>query len=116
MTSHQGDRALPSPIVLSRRERTTLLDYYRTHPDPAVRLRAHLLLLLADGHSWSLITTVLFCSTRTIARWQERFRAGGLPSLLGQPRGAPPRYGRHWLTLVVQWFTTCSPRAFGFFR
>ncbi len=28
--------------------------------------------LLADGHPWSLIVTVLYCSTRTIARWKER--------------------------------------------
>jgi putative transposase len=107
---------LPSPIVLSPSERNTLLDYYRRDGDPAVRLRAHILLLLADEHSWSLITTVLFCSTRTIARWQKRFHQGGLPALFGQPRGARPRYGRYWLNLVVQWFTTCSPQVFGFFR
>jgi transposase len=107
---------LPHRIVLSPDDRTILLDYYRADADPAVRLRAHILLLLADGHSWSLITTVLFCSSRTIARWQKRFHHGGLPALFGQPRGAPPRYGSYWLTLVVQWFTTCSPRAFGFFR
>lgn len=77
---------------------------------------AHIVLLLADGHSWSLITTVLFCSSRTIARWQQRFRSGGLPALLGQPRDAPVRYGSHWLRLVVHWFTHCSPQLFGFFR
>jgi putative transposase len=48
-------------------ERNTILDYYRRHADPSVRLRAHIILLLADGHSWSLITTMLFCSTQTIA-------------------------------------------------
>src|SRR5271165_1600837 len=116
MTSHQGDRALPSRIILSDDDRITLLDYYRAHADPAVRLRAHILLLLADGHSWSLITTVLFCSSRTIARWHKRFHRDGLPALFGQPRGTRPRYGPYWLTLVVQWFTTCTPQAFGFFR
>jgi putative transposase len=107
---------LPSPIVLSQSDRNTLLDYYRAHSDPAIRLRAHILLLLADGYSWALITTVLFCSSRTLARWQKRFHQGGLPALFGQPRGALPRYGHYWLTVVVQWFTTCSPRTFGFFR
>jgi transposase len=92
------------------------LDYYRGHADPAVRLRAHIILLLADGHTWGLITTVLFCSSRTIARWQKRFQQGGLAALSGQPRGAPVRYGRYWLSLVVRWFTTFSPQAFGFFR
>lgn len=107
---------MPSRIVLSNDDRATLLDFYRAHPDPAVRLRAHIVLLLADEHSWSLITTVLFCSSRTVARWQQRFQHGGLPALVGQQRGARPRYGAHWLTLVVGWFTTCSPRAFGFGR
>ena len=37
-------------------------------------LRWHILSLLADGHSWSLITAVLFCSSRTVARWQHRFQ------------------------------------------
>jgi len=107
---------LPSRIVLSDDDRITLLDYYRAHSDPDVRLRAHLLLLLADGHSWRLITTVLFCSTRTIARWQKRFHRGGVPALFGQPRGPRARYGHYWLTLVVHWFTECKPQAFGFFR
>jgi Homeodomain-like domain len=43
-------------------------------PDPQVRLRAHLILLLADGHAWALIAAVLFCSTATIARWKDRFQ------------------------------------------
>ncbi len=107
---------MPSSIVLSPRERNTLLDYYRGHADPEVRLRAHILLLLADGHPWSLITTVLYRSSRTIARWQKRFRAGGLPALVDHARGAPPRYGRRRLDLVVQWFTAGSPRVFGFCR
>lgn len=33
-----------------------------------MRLRAHIILLLAQGYSWALISAVLFCSTRTIAR------------------------------------------------
>jgi transposase len=107
---------LPPRIVLSAGDRAALLSYYRGPADAGLRLRAHVLLLLADGHSWALITAVLFCSSRTIARWQRRFDEGGLPALFGRPRGAPPRYGRYWLDLVVHWFTACSPRVFGFFR
>jgi putative transposase len=103
-------------IVLSPAQRNTLLDYYRSHSDPAVRLRCHILLLLGDGHSWSLITTVLFCSSRTIDRWQKRFQSGGVSAVLGQRRGAPRRYGQYWVMLVVHWFTTLSPRVFGFLR
>ena len=35
-------------IVLTRKERKVLLQCYRTSADPAVRLRAHILLLLAS--------------------------------------------------------------------
>jgi transposase len=107
---------MSSPIILSADDRTTLLDFYRSHADPDVRLRAHIVLLLAAGHRWSLITTVLFCSSRTIARWQSRFRAEGVPGLFGQRLGAPPRYGGAWIDLVVRWFTTLTPRVFGFLR
>jgi putative transposase len=103
-------------IRLSQEERNSLLDYYRGHDDPAIRLRAHIILLLAEGHSWGLISAVLFCSSRTIARWKARFEAGRLPGLIGRTPGAPPRYGHYWVTLVVHWFTACLPRDFGFVR
>ena len=107
---------MPLSIALSRSERNALLEYYRADTDPTMRLRAHIILLLAEGHPWGLIAALLFCSTRTIARWQRRFQHGRVPALLGRPRGGPRRYGRYWMELVVQWFTTCSPRAFGFLR
>ena len=78
-------------IALRRSERKTLLDHYRRHPDPAVRLRAHLLLLLAAGYPWATIVAVLFCSTRTIARWKRRFEQGGVPAVLGIQAGDNPR-------------------------
>ena len=56
-------------IVLSPEPRTALLDRYRKDPDPEVRFRSHILLLLADGHTWATVATVLFCSSRTIDRW-----------------------------------------------
>ena len=74
-------------ISLGRAEGKRLLELYRRHPDPAVRKRGHMVLLLADGHPWSLIVTVLYCSTRTIARWKERYEAGGLEALFGERRG-----------------------------
>jgi len=72
-------------ITLYADERKTLLDYYRHHPDPSIRLRTHIILLLADGHSWSLLTAVLFCSTATIARWKKRFEQDRVRGLLGLP-------------------------------
>lgn len=103
-------------ISLSADERNTILDYYRQHPDPSVRLRAHIILLLADGHAWSLITNMLFCSSQTVARWKTRFEQGRVPALLGKKRGAPPRYGVYWVSLVIGWITHQVPRDFGFLR
>jgi transposase len=69
-----------------------LLRIYRRHPDPQARLRAHILLLLAEGYSWNAIAAVLFTSLSTIARWKEQFEVGGLDALRGRQRGAPPRW------------------------
>lgn len=103
-------------ITLRPGERNALLDYYRRHPDPAVRRRAHLILLLADGHAWALITAVLFCSSQTIARWQRRFEHERVAGLLGRPRGAQACFGASWVAVVVAWVTRCLPRDFGFLR
>lgn len=103
-------------ITLTADERATLLDYLRHAPQPELRLRAHIILLLADGFPWATLVAVLFCSSRTIARWADRFRAGRVAALLGHPRGAPPRLTAHWVALLVHWVTTLTPRAFGFFR
>lgn len=103
-------------ITLAADERTTLLEYLRRATDPSLRARAHMILLLADGYSWALSTAVLFCSSRTLARWRQRFEQGRVPALLGQPRGAPTRLGQRWCDVVVDWVTRHKPRAFGFFR
>jgi putative transposase len=103
-------------IALRPDQRNTLLDLYRRHSDPALRLRAHLILLLDQNFSWSLIAAALFCSTRTIARWKQRFEQGSIDALYGQPRGAPSRWGTRWITLLVAWVTQKCPRDFGFLR
>ena len=103
-------------INLTPQQRQTLLDWYRG-PHPAqLRLRAHLLLLLADGHTWATICAVLYCSSRTIARWKDRFHEQGLDGLLDRPRGTPRRFGSLWPALVVAWLLDFTPRAFGFLR
>jgi putative transposase len=105
-----------SSIRLTAEERNALLDCYRAHPDPQRRLRAHIILLLARGVAWATIAAVLFCSTRTIARWKRRFGQDRVPGLLGQPRGAPVRFAARWAAVVVGWITEQTPRAFGFLR
>src|SRR5947208_6350212 len=107
---------MPCTIVLTADERNTLVDHYRADPDPQLRLRAHIVLLLAAGYPWATIAAVLFCSSRTIARWQARFRHGRVEALFGRPRGAPPRLAAPWLAVLVGWVTAQTPRAFGFLR
>src|SRR4051812_33639515 len=97
-------------ITLTPDQRCTLLRYYRGPFDPQLRLRAHVLLLLDDGRPWADIAATLYCSTRTIDRWQRRFRAGGLAALGGEPRGAPRRLGAGWAAVVAFWFLQYTPR------
>lgn len=103
-------------ITPTPEERNTLLDYYRRHPDPAVRLRCHILLLRADGHSWATITAVLFTSSHTVARWQDRFARERVPGLLGKKRGSPSPFAARWVALAIGWGLEQTPRAFGLFR
>jgi transposase len=103
-------------ISLTAAERNTLLDHLRRAPDPDLRLRAHIILLLADGFTWATIAAVLYCSSRTIARWKGRFEAGRADALLGLRRGAPARLAARWAALAVRWVTQMTPRAFGFLR
>jgi putative transposase len=104
-------------IALRGRQRNGLLELYRRDPDPAVRLRAHIILLLAENHPWSLIAAVLFCSSATIARWKERFEAEGVRALRQQQRGRPsPLESRFWIGVVVAWVQRYRPRDFGFLR
>jgi transposase len=107
---------LAHSITLTPQQRSALLRYYRGPFRPQLRLRAHILLLLADGRRWDDIARALYCSTRTIARWQGRFRRHGLRALPGRPAGAPRRLGAGWAALVVTWVLQLTPRAFGFLR
>lgn len=96
--------------------RKRLMEMYRKHPNPAVRQRAHMVLLLGDGWTWSEVESALYCSRRTMARWKERFERGGVEALAGRPRGRRSPYGAWLVTLVATWVTTKFPRDFGFVR
>jgi len=103
-------------IHLKPSERKTLLDCYRQSSDPAVRLRAHILLLLAEGYAWSLIAATLFTSTCTIQRWKQRFEREGIEAVTGARRGRPALLLVWWIVVVVRWVTEKTPRDFGFLR
>jgi putative transposase len=106
-------------IVLVGGQRKRLLQLYRKEPDPAVRLRAHLILLLSEGYAWALIAAVLFCSTATIARWKGRFEREGVAALLEPKRGRKESAAgplRVWAATVVRWTLKLPPSFFGLVR
>jgi transposase len=103
-------------VSLDVRQRQALLDLYRKDADPEVRFRAHILLLLDDGHTWATVSTLLFCSSRTIDRWVKRFDAEGVGGLAGHKPGRPFRFATAWVAVVVEWVTQKTPRDFGFLR
>jgi putative transposase len=77
-------------------EYQALLEQYRKGSDPRVRLRAHTVLLLAQGYSWAVIAGVLFCSTRTIARWKARVVEAGVAGVLGSQSHCQSQFGTWW--------------------
>jgi transposase len=79
-------------LSLTTGQRKKLLRCYRSHPDPAMRSRAHIILLLGTGHSWVAVGAALFRSPSTISRWKQRFEDGGVDALLGRPQGRQPRW------------------------
>lgn len=98
------------------RQRKTLLHLYRHHAQPEIRHRAHILLLLADGYTWDTIAAVLFTSSSTIARWQQRFLDGGLLALAGQASGRRSGFLAYWPGVIATWLNQHTPRDFGFLR
>jgi transposase len=51
--------------------------------------RARLILMLAEGQSWSTIQHALGCSSAFIARWQSRFAEQRLAGLFARHQGRP---------------------------
>ncbi|HJY84826.1 MAG TPA: helix-turn-helix domain-containing protein [Candidatus Binatia bacterium] len=103
-------------LRITARERQALLEQYRQGANSRVRLRAHSLLLLTQGHWWALIAGVLFCSTRTIARWKRRVETEGISAILGPPFPPTARLGMWGSEVVAHWVLKYSPRDFGFLR
>ena len=103
-------------VTLDARQRQALLDRYRKDPDPEVRFRAHILLLVADGRTWEEVGATLYCSSRTIDRWVKRFHREGLEAIAGHKLGRPFRLDPVCLAVVIHWVTTKLPSDFGFLR
>src|SRR5215212_6592975 len=96
-------RTAPAMLSLTAGQRDDLLTIYRKDPDPELRFRSHIILLLADGHAWDTVEAMLFCSSRTVDRWLKRFRAEGVAGLTGTKRGRPFRPGLGWVAILLTW-------------
>ena len=101
-------------ISLTDDDRQRLMSAYRTDPDPETRRRAQILLLLGDGHTWAVVCSVMFCSSRTVSRWAQRFRAGGRDAL--SPPPAPPRKLARFGGALSEWAIGMRPGDFGLAR
>src|SRR5262245_47113489 len=107
---------MATSVGMTFTQRQALLEQYRKGADPRVRLRAHIILLLPQGYSWAVITGVLFCSTRTIARWKSRLEIEGIGAVLEPTLPPAAGLGVWWREVVVARVRTLSPRDFGFLR
>ena len=89
-------------VQMKPKEREVLLEYYRKSTDPSLRLRAHILLLLAGGSSRSEIRAALFSSPRTISLWKRRFHSEGVEAIFNENRGRTPVLVMWWIAVVPQ--------------
>lgn len=102
-------------LRITARERQAVIEQYRKGANCRVRVRAHIILLLTQGYWWAVIAGVLFCSTRTIARWKPRVEVEGIGTVLGPAPAGASRVGR-WSEVVAEGGLKWSPRDFGFVR
>ena len=79
-------------LTLSDEARAALDSLARSHRGRADETRrARIILLLADGYSYSTIGERVDCTPQTIATWKARYQADGLAGLRGRHRGSKAR-------------------------
>ena len=82
----------PTPFKLSDAERGDLDELARSRRGRADEARrARIILLLAEGYSYSTISERVDCTAQTIATWKARYQAHGINGLRGRHRGSKPR-------------------------
>src|SRR5882672_6631883 len=78
-------------LILTADERTELQRRTRSRRIRAEDARrAQVILMLADGESFTTIATVVGCYPAYIARWKERFETARLAGLQAKYRGQAP--------------------------
>lgn len=100
-------------LRISTAERKRLLRSLHHAPSATERLRWNVLLLLADGHSWNHIATVLYCSSSTIARWKRRYAMQGRDGIAPMATTVILYW---WVARIVNWVQSYTPTHFGYLR
>lgn len=100
-------------LRISSAERKRLLRALHQSSRPEERLRWNIILLLADGHTWVQIATVLYCSSATIARWQQRYLELGMAGIAPVSESTTLYW---WVARIVVWVQTYTPTHFGYLR
>jgi len=101
-------------IVLSAKDRKTLVYACQRGPTVRVSRRAQILLLLSSGRTWREIRDVAFASFDLIRDARSCWTRGGATAVVEvaeRPAETPS-----WLGRVVRWLTEKTPRDFGYFR
>ena len=81
-----------APITLTDEQRSELLQRTRSRRARAEDVRrAHVILMLAAGESYTAIQQAVGCFPAYIRRWKVRFIRDGMPGLGSRYRGQPPR-------------------------
>jgi len=101
-------------VRLGSQDRQACRELFRTAADHPTRQRALILLLLDAAVPWATVTHALGCSSATLARWVQQYRAAGVAALARRP--ARPSRLAAWVAVVVGWVLNCCPRQFGFAR
>jgi transposase len=101
-------------IRLSEHDRKATLRLIQRGGDHRIVRRAHVLLLLADGHPVRLIAAVLFCSFDLIASVRREYQRGSVAAALGDERVI--HRVPWWYNALLVWLTQFTPVDFGLRR
>jgi transposase len=85
----------------------------RTDPDPRVRQRAQMVLLLTQGESVSAVARLFRAARHRVRRWRDAWAARGRDGLADAPRtGRPPKLSAEDLALLADALER-GPQAYG---
>lgn len=102
------------PLRVKTRERR-ILESWANEPatDTRLRLRARIVLALAEGRTHSEVTAALGIRLATVSKWRRRFEHDGPKGLQDAPRsGKPPKYGESTEDRVLYLLSQPPPKGF----